>query len=430
MDELSLISYIEKNSREKLKFNGSMIIESIGDDTAIFRDKNNILITSDTLTENTHFRTDYYSFSQIGAKALLANISDIASMGGTPRLFILSLLVPDYLTEVHIKETIDGIIKTAKNDKISLIGGNISKAREFSISITLLGDYTAQQTAIPRDKAEYDDLIFVSGYIGNAWLSYYIMENKERIGECIEKFILDTDADMDNDRTSVNAAALFKNPYKIYKTHNKFKTSGKYRTSKNTLIQFIENYAKKNLIHPSRVKLGKILAASKIANSMTDISDGLYKDINNLLSSKDKNSGALITADHIPLSDEFKNIVKILNLKDTDILNNIISFGEDYELLWSMSRAGENKLLEIAKKERIKISKIGSIVKCNTDAHYGTDAAGCDDGAGTNETCYNDGTCCNDADFEVNKGTRVNFIYKNKSLVITPMTFKHISNNL
>jgi len=409
LDELSLISYIEENSREKLKFNGSMIIKSIGDDTAIFRDKNNILITSDTLTENTHFRTDYYSFSQIGAKALLANISDVASMGGTPRFFILSLLVPDYLTEAHIKETIDGIIETAKNDKISLIGGNISKAREFSISITLLGDYTAKQTAIPRYRAEYDDFIFVSGDIGNAWLSYYIMENSEHIKEHIEKFIMDKGIDTDNN-VVINATTDSENSYKIYKTDNKFKTSDKYKTSKNTLIQFIENYAKKNLIHPSRVKLGRILAASKIANSMTDISDGLYKDINNLLSSKDKNSCALLIADDIPLSDEFKNIAKILNLKDTDILNNIISFGEDYELLWSISRADENKLLEIAKKERIKISKIGSIVKCNNnDDNYCTDYK--------------------DANFGANKRVRVNFIYKNKPLAIMPMTFKHISDN-
>ncbi|RZD16453.1 MAG: thiamine-monophosphate kinase [Candidatus Acididesulfobacter guangdongensis] len=418
MDELSLISYIEENSREKLKFNGSMIIKSIGDDTAIFRDKNNILITSDTLTENTHFRTDYYSFSQIGAKALLANISDIASMGGTPRFFILSLLVPDYLTEAHIKETIDGIIEMAKNDRISLIGGNISKAREFSISITLLGDYTAKQTAISRYSAEYDDLIFVSGYIGNAWLSYYIMENSERIKEHIEKFIMNTDdIDTDNNNIFINAMTDSENSYKIYKADNKSKTS------KNILMQFIKNYAKKNLIHPSRVKLGKILAANKIANSMTDISDGLYKDINNLLSSKDKNSCALIIADDIPLSDEFKNIAKILNLKDTDILNNIISFGEDYELLWSTSRADENKLLEIAKKERIKISKIGSIVKCNTDDRQSTQ--------GTEDIGYNDDAAgYTEADFRADKKVRVNFIYKNKSLAITPMTFEHISNNL
>ncbi len=414
MDESSLISYIEKNSREKLNFNCSMIIKSIGDDTAIFRDKNNILITSDTLTENTHFRTDYYSFSQIGAKALLVNISDIASMGGTPRFFILSLLVPDYLTEVHIQETIDGIIETAKKDKISLIGGNISKAREFSISITLLGDYSVKQRAAMRYSAEYDDLIFVSGNIGDAWLSYYIMENSEQIKEHAE------------------------DSYKIYKAGNsnkgnKSKTSGEYKApkdtkSKNTLIQFIENYAKKNLIHPSRVRLGKILAANKIANSMTDISDGLYKDINNLLSGKDKNSGALIIADDIPLSDEFKNITKILNLKNTDILNNIISFGEDYELLWSTKRANEDKLLEIAKKEKIKISKIGSVVKYNTDENQNQ---------GIDDIRYNNGTSsCSDTDLaanertnerRTNERTRVNFIYKNKALVITPMTFKHVS---
>jgi thiamine monophosphate kinase len=418
LDELSLISYIEKNSRENLKFNGSMIIKSIGDDTAIFRDKKNILITSDTLTENTHFRTDYYSFSQVGAKSLLANISDIASMGGTPRFFILSLLVPDYLTEANIKETIDGIIKTAKIDKISLIGGNVSKAGEFSISITLLGDCTDRQMAILRYSAECDDLIFVSGALGNAWLSYYIMENKELIKEHIEKFVIN---DIDNvlginkayktsDTSKTSNVSGNSNNSKtpnisetsnISKASNVSKTSNTSKRTKNRIIKFIENYAKKNLIHPSRVKLGKILAKNKIANSMTDISDGLYKDINNLLSSKDKNSSALIIADNIPLSNEFKSIVKILNLKDTDILNNVISFGEDYELLWSIRRSDENKLLEIAKKERIKISKIGSIINGKTD-HY--------------------------TDFRA--GKRVNFIYKNKSFAIRPITFKHISNNL
>ncbi|MHB8281171.1 MAG: thiamine-phosphate kinase [bacterium] len=357
MDELSLISYIEKNSRERLRFNNSLLIKSIGDDTAIFRDKNNILITSDTLTENTHFKIDYYSFAKIGAKALLANISDIASMGGTPRFFILSLLIPDYLTEENIKETIDGIIETAKNDKISLIGGNISKANEFSICITLLGDYLDKKTVL-RYCAHDNDLIFVSGNIGNSWLSYYIMENKKYIGE--KEFQID----------------------------------------KNT-IKFIEDFAKENLIHPSRIKLGKILAANKLASSLTDISDGLYKDINNLLNNKDKKSEVSIIVDDIPLSDDFKHIVKVLNLKDTDVLNNVISFGEDYELLWSANITNSKKLLEIAKKERIKISKIGSIINVYNN----------NDTNDTNNT---------------KKTNKINFIYKNKPFFVTPMTFKHI----
>ncbi|MHB1680214.1 MAG: thiamine-phosphate kinase [bacterium] len=358
MDELSLISYIEKNSREKLRFNNSLLIKSIGDDTAIFRDKNNILITSDTLTENTHFKIDYYSFSQIGAKALLANISDIASMGGTPRFFILSLLIPDYLTEENIRDTIDGIIETAKNDKISLIGGNISKASEFSICITLLGDYIDKKTAL-RYRARNNDLIFVSGNIGNSWLSYYIMENKKYIGEIA----------------------------------NGLKTK-EFKIDKN-IIKFIENFAKENLIHSSRVKLGKILAANKLAHSLTDISDGLYKDINNLLNNKDKNSEVSIIVDDIPLSDDFKHIVKVLNLKDTYVLNNVISFGEDYELLWSANLTNAKKFSDIAKKERIKISEIGSII--NT---------------------YNNN--------DTKKTNKIHFIYKNKPFFVTPATFKHI----
>ncbi|MHB1646256.1 MAG: thiamine-phosphate kinase [Candidatus Acididesulfobacter diazotrophicus] len=373
MDESSLISYIEKNSRERLRFNNSLLIKSIGDDTAIFRDKNNILITSDTLTENTHFKIDYYSFDKIGAKALLANISDIASMGGTPRFFILSLLIPEYLTEENIKETIDGIIETAKNDKISLIGGNISKASEFSICITLLGDYTDKKTVL-RYCARDNDLIFVSGNIGNSWLSYYIMENKKYIDEI---------------------------------TVNGLKAK-KFKIDKKT-IKFIEDFAKENLIHPSRVKLGKILASNKLANSLTDISDGLYKDINNLLNNnKDKNSEVSIIVDNIPLSDDFKHIVNILDLKDIDVFNNVISFGEDYELLWSANTTNSKKLSEIAKKERIKISKIGSITNIYSNNYTNTN----------NNINANAGN--------TKKKNKINFIYKNKPFFVTPMTFKHI----
>ncbi|MCL4546714.1 MAG: thiamine-phosphate kinase [Deltaproteobacteria bacterium] len=373
MDELSLISYIEKNSREKLRFNNSLLIKSIGDDTAIFRDKNNILITSDTLTENTHFKIDYYSFGKIGAKALLANISDIASMGGTPRFFILSLLIPEYLTEENIKETIDGIIETAKNDKISLIGGNISKAREFSICITLLGDYIDKKTVL-RYCACDNDLIFVSGNIGNSWLSYYIMENKKYIDEI---------------------------------TANGLKAK-KFKIDKKT-IKFIEDFAKENLIHRSRVKLGKILASNKLANSLTDISDGLYKDINNLLNNnKDKNYEVSIIVDDIPLSDDFKRIVNILNLRDIDVFNNVISFGEDYELLWSANTTNSKKLSEIAKKERIKISKIGSITNVYSN----------------NDTNTNNNINTNTDNTK--KKNKINFIYKNKPFFVTPMTFKHI----
>ena len=49
-----------------------------------------LLVTTDSLIEDVHFRRDYQP-EAIGWKALAVNISDIAAMGGVPEHYLLSL---------------------------------------------------------------------------------------------------------------------------------------------------------------------------------------------------------------------------------------------------------------------------------------------------------------------------------------------------
>lgn len=314
LKELNLISEIEEISRITQGFNKNLLIKSIGDDAAIFKDKNNILISADSITENVHFRLKYYSFKMIGAKSLLINLSDIAAMGGVPRFFILSLLIPDYISEDNIKQTIKGIIDVAKKYKVTLIGGNISRGGEFSVSITIIGDYT-KNNVVKRHFAKPCDFIFISGNLGNSWLSFYLSENKKLIEE----------------------------KYKDLDVSNK---------------KFIANFVKKFILPVPKIELGKFLAVHKLANTLTDISDGLFKDISNLLNDK---CGAKIFVEELPLNDEFKKITKLLEIND--YFNSAISYGEDYELLWTSSPDNENKILQLSKNLGIKITKIGEVTK-------------------------------------------------------------------
>ncbi len=314
LNETKLIGEIEKISLITQKFNKSLIIKSIGDDCAIFRDKNSMLISADNITENVHFTLDFYSFYEIGSKSLLVNLSDIAAMGGVPRLFTLSLFIPEYINEENIKETLYGIVDIAKKYRVSLIGGNISRASEFSVSITIIGDYK-DNNVIKRGNSKIGDAVFISGEIGNSWMSYYLQKQKKR-----------------NDKNYTNLTNFKK--------------------------KYIENFINKFKLPIPRIKLAEELAAKKLANSLTDISDGLYKDISNILSFP---HGAEIWIDELPINENLKRIAGLLKIKK--YMDNIISFGEDYELLWTTDDKNEGELLNLSNRLGIRIKKIGRVVK-------------------------------------------------------------------
>lgn len=310
LNESSLIEEINKIGGATARFNKPLIIKSIGDDCAIFKDSNNLLVSADSITENVHFTLEDYSFHEIGEKSLFVNLSDIAAMGGIPRLFILSLFIPDYINRDSINELLGGITAASKRFKVSLIGGNISKASELSIAITIIGDYL-KDFAVGRNCSSNGENIYVSGELGNSWLSY-----------CLR---------------------------------NKLKKSDNINLI-NSERRLIEDLIKNNKLPVPRIGLGRYLAEKKLANSMTDISDGILKDVGNLTTSR---NGAEIWIDRLPFNKDLRKIADLFSIED--YLDNIVSFGEDYELLWTGSDSNDSKLMEYSKNKRIKITKIGQI---------------------------------------------------------------------
>ncbi len=316
LTETSLIKKIERLSVETLKFNKSLIIESIGDDCAVFKDKNPVLVSSDGITENVHFDFGLYDFYEIGKKSLLVNLSDIAAMGGVPRMFILSLFIPARVKERDIGQVMAGIMETAKKYRVSLVGGNISKSFEFTISITIIGDYK-NNNVIKRYNSKAGDRIYVSGELGNAWMAYYLRNN--------------------------NGSG--------YKNNPRIKYSDK---------KLIESFINRFKLPKPRIELGRKLSGKKLANSLTDISDGLSKDVFNILGA---GSSGEIRLEDIPVNENLKYIADILNIKN--YADKAVSFGEDYELLWSAEPGKEDALIKLSESIGIKIKEIGRVTNAN-----------------------------------------------------------------
>ena len=152
-------------------------ILGIGDDCAmISRPRGPALFTIDSLVENVHFDLRWCPPDALGARALAVNLSDIAAMGGRPTAAVVNLAVRDGISTRTLERIYAGLRNAAREASTDIVGGNITRARELSITIAILGEVGG--AVLRRDAARPGDEIFVTGTLGDAALGWRILAGK------------------------------------------------------------------------------------------------------------------------------------------------------------------------------------------------------------------------------------------------------------
>jgi len=188
VSDLGEIELIKKISKI-IKLFSKDVVKGIGDDTAVlkFDKKHYLLSTTDTLVEDDHFNLKWFNAEQTGNKAIESNVSDIAAMGGFPKYALISLILPKNTNIDFINKLYNGISKSSKKYKISIIGGNLTHGKNISITVNMIGIVEKKNLCL-RSNAKINDLILVTGNLGASRAGLELLRNK-KTGKSINNYL-------------------------------------------------------------------------------------------------------------------------------------------------------------------------------------------------------------------------------------------------
>ena len=148
-------------------FNANDDPEGVGDDCAMVAFGEEVaLLSSDRVPADlTAFRLGLINYKELGDYLARLNLSDIAACGGRPAGLLLNLGLPDSITYGEVQQLCRGFGGCAARHGTQVLGGDITHAKELSISATSIGR-TRRGEVLTRRNAVPGDSIFLSRPLG------------------------------------------------------------------------------------------------------------------------------------------------------------------------------------------------------------------------------------------------------------------------
>ncbi len=158
----------------------------IGDDAAVLHTKDPLIWTVDSQFEGVHFDRRWLSLADVGYRAFQAAASDVAAMGADPLAALSSLALPSGFTDSELERLIKGQAEAAALCECPVIGGNLTKATELSLTTTLVG---SAKKPLLRSAAKVGDELWLVGEVGLAAAGLLALQRGVRRGAAIRACI-------------------------------------------------------------------------------------------------------------------------------------------------------------------------------------------------------------------------------------------------
>jgi thiamine-monophosphate kinase len=278
---------------------------ALTDDACVltFDGREDLVLTADALVGDVHFLSSDPP-DRIGRKLLRVNLSDLAGKGARPVGYLMTLALNESVDEPWIAAFCDGLASDQAQFGVTLLGGDtVLTPGPLSLSVTALG-VAEKGAALRRKGAAPGDRILATGSIGDGHL-----------GLCALR----------GDFPDLAAG---------HRRH------------------LVDRY---QLPEP-RVAFGAALGRARLGQAGMDISDGLLGDLAHICAAS--SCGAVVEAHRLPVSPAASEILAL----EPDRLPELMTCGDDYELLFAVSPAKVTRVQALASESGTQISDIGHFV--------------------------------------------------------------------
>jgi thiamine-monophosphate kinase len=240
-----------------------------GDDAAVVAAPDGrVVVSTDMLVENRHFRRDWSTAEDVGHKAAARAFSDIAAMGAIPTALLVAFAAPGEVELSWLDGLVGGLRAECAQAEAAVVGGDVTAADVVTICLTALGDLEGR-APVTLSGARAGDVVAVCGRLGWAAAGFAVLGRG------------------------------FRSPVQVVTAHRRPEPP------------YFEG--------PNAASLG--------ATSMTDVSDGLVADLGHVAAA----SGVRIDIDAaaLDISPKLREVGAALNV---DPLVWVVTGGDDYAL--------------------------------------------------------------------------------------------------
>lgn len=151
-----------------------------GDDAAVVAAPDGrVVVTTDMLVEGRDFRRDWSRAYDVGWKAAMQNLADVAAMGAVPTCLVVGLAAPPDLEVAWALELADGLAAACSPSGAGVVGGDLSSALSVVVAVTALGDLEGREP-VRRDGARPGDVVAVAGALGMSAAGLHLLRAGRR----------------------------------------------------------------------------------------------------------------------------------------------------------------------------------------------------------------------------------------------------------